>query len=280
MEIYLANEQITYFVPRFTTEIAQDRVEQKKISLIAGTVGSLLSRPKADEINLISFEYRYDPYWKICAAAKTRFDRKRIFMVPVSGPDVQSVTLFGQETAVEQKNRDSALKLEGVEHCFVETRAAREFNALTGQIIDLTKYQSYPRTQVDDISRFNPEGAQVITPQLNASAVVRQVLSEVVKPAENAHVIHEERVDIETIELNFFPVYALEYEWTGKGKKGVIEFDALTGEITTGKKLTNQVKGAINRDLLFDLTADAAGILVPGGSIAVKLVKAVVDRNK
>jgi hypothetical protein len=30
---------------------------------------------------------------------------------------------------------------------------------------------------------------------------------------------------------------------------------------------------------LFDISADAAGMLLPGGSIAIKLVKAVVDRT-
>ena len=109
---------------------------------------------------------------------------------------------------------------------------------------------------------------------------MRQVLGEVIRPAQNAQVIHEERVDVETIELNFVPVYALEYEWVSKGKRSVIEFDAVTGEICTGKKLETSGKGMISRDLLFDLTADAAGILVPGGSIAIKLVKAVVDRKK
>ena len=39
-------------------------------------------------------------------------------------------------------------------------------------------------------------------------------------------------------------------------------------------------KGILTRDLFFDVTADAVGMLVPGGSIAVKLVKAVVDRGK
>ena len=32
-------------------------------------------------------------------------------------------------------------------------------------------------------------------------------------------------------------------------------------------------------DLLFDVTADAVGLIVPGGSIAVKLVKAMTDRK-
>jgi hypothetical protein len=36
----------------------------------------------------------------------------------------------------------------------------------------------------------------------------------------------------------------------------------------------------LTRDLIFDVTADAAGLIIPGGSIAVKLVKAVVDRKK
>jgi hypothetical protein len=61
----------------------------------------------------------------------------------------------------------------------------------------------------------------------------------------------------------------------------VVEFDALLGEMHSGgKKWSDQIKGIISRDLFFDVTADAVGMLVPGGSIAVKLVKAVVDRKK
>ena len=44
--------------------------------------------------------------------------------------------------------------------------------------------------------------------------------------------------------------------------------------------MNNQIKGMLTRDLIFDETADAAGLIVPGGSIAVKLVKAAIDRGK
>lgn len=55
----------------------------------------------------------------------------------------------------------------------------------------------------------------------------------------------------------------------------------MTGEIRAGgKKWAEQFKGMVSRDLIFDVTADAVGMIVPGGSIAVKLVKAVVDRGK
>lgn len=58
-------------------------------------------------------------------------------------------------------------------------------------------------------------------------------------------------------------------------------FDGLTGEVHSGgKKMNDQIKSMLTRDLIFDGTADAVGLIVPGGSIAVKLVKAVVDRKK
>jgi len=96
-----------------------------------------------------------------------------------------------------------------------------------------------------------------------------------------AQKIHEERVNVETLDINFRPVYAFEYEWATKGKRVVLEFDGLTGEVHSGgKKQAGQIKGMLTRDLIFDVTADAAGLIVPGGSIAVKLVKAAMDRGK
>ena len=41
---------------------------------------------------------------------------------------------------------------------------------------------------------------------------------------------------MEALDLYFRPVYAFEYEWTAKGKRVVLEFDALTGEAHSGGK--------------------------------------------
>jgi hypothetical protein len=35
----------------------------------------------------------------------------------------------------------------------------------------------------------------------------------------------------------------------------------------------------VSRDALFDIGADTVGLLVPGGSIAVKLARVALDRN-
>ncbi len=282
MEIYLPTEHAYTLIPQFDLGIAHDRIEQKKMNLVAGMVGALLSRPKPEELQLITTENRLEPFWLVAASSKTLYDRTAAYTVTTGSKEVKSVTLLGQElTVVPQPKGDPAFKLSAVEHCTQELRTQQTFDGVTGIKVDFQKYANFTRTEISDVSTFNPEGILLIPPQVRATAVVRQVTTEIVRPVKNAQAVHEERVDIETVDLNFRPVYAFEYEWAAKGRKVIIEFDALTGEIHTGgKKLQDQIKGILTRDFLFDVTADAIGTIVPGGSIAVKLVKAVVDRNK
>ncbi|HSB00328.1 MAG TPA: hypothetical protein VLE49_06745, partial [Anaerolineales bacterium] len=276
-EITLAEEHAYYFVPQISLEVAQDRVEKKKTGLIAGAVGTLISRPNPAEMPLVSVENRLEPYWVVTVSTHTAYDRQAAYAIPIKGEEVREVTLLGQKLTVSK----GALSLNGTEHCVEERRTTRFFDGLSGQKADLSRYQSFAKTEVSDLANFAPQGILVVPPEMRATAVVRQMLGEVIQPVSKAQVIHEERVDVETIELNFRPVYALEYEWTSKGKRVVIEFDALLGDIRSGgKKWSDQIKGILTRDLFFDVTADAIGMIVPGGSIAVKLVKAVVDRGK
>ena len=282
MDIYLATEHAYHFIPQFSVDVARDRVELKKMSLIAGTLGSLFSRSKPEELQLVTVENRVEPFWLLEASSRTLYDRSRTYTVPASGAEVKSVTIVGQDfPTVHQPKSGPAFILTGVEHCLQELQTRQTFDGITGNKVDLLKYTSAAKTEIADISTFAPEGVLVVPPQVKANAVVRQVTAEVVQPVQNVQAIHEERVDIETIDLNFRPIYAFEYEWTTKKKKVVIEFDPLTGEMHTGgKRWSDQIKGLLTRDLLFDVTADAFGTIVPGGSIAVKLVKAVVDRKK
>jgi hypothetical protein len=282
MDISLAQEQAFNFIPKFTPEVAQDRVEQKKITLVAGTVGSLLSRPKPGDILCVSMENRLQPFWLVRISALTRYDRNNTYTIATSGPEVKVITFLGQEvTPVTAAKGPPVFTLNAVEHCIDEHHVSRTFDGLSGGMVDLAKYLAFPKNEIADIEHFNSEGSLVIPPQVRASVMVRQVMTEMIKPVQSAYIIHEERVDVEAIELNFRPIYALEYAWAAKGKHSVIEFDGLTGEITgDGKKLGNQIKGMVTRDLLFDVTADALGIIVPGGSIAVKLVKAAIDKTR
>lgn len=281
MDISLAEEHAYYFVPQISLDDAREKIEKKKAALVAGTFGNLISRPKPEEIQIVSVENRLEPYWMVRATSHTAYDRQQVYTIPIKGEEVKEVTVLGQKLRLNTKGGPS-FTLNGTEHCVEENQLTRFFNGLSGQKADMERYESLTKTEITDLDHFAPEGTLVVPPQMKASAIIRLVLGEIIQPITKAQVIHEERVDIQTIELNFRPVYAFEYEWASKGKRVIIEFDALLGDSRSGgKKWADQIKGIVTYDLFFDVTADAVGIFVPGGGIAVKLVKAVVvDRGK
>ncbi len=280
MDISLAEERAFQITPQVPLEVAKVRVDDKRTSLVAGTVGALLSRPKAEDIQLVSTEARLEPFWLVTISGRTRYDRNRSFAISVSGPEVQQITVLEHQVKVDRPAKGAPqVNLNAVEHCLDERRVSATFDGLTGNRFDYSRYLTYPSLEITNLESFVPEGFFVVVPQARATAVTRQVMAEVVQPVQ-AQVIHEERVDVEAIDLYFRPMYAFEYAWVAKGKQVVVEYDGLTGDVRSGgRKLQDQIKGMVTRDLLFDVTADAVGMIVPGGSIAVKLVKAVVDRK-
>jgi hypothetical protein len=280
MDIYLAAERAFHLIPQITLEVARDRLEQKKTSLVSGTIGALISRPKPEDIQLVSCENRLEAFWLINVLLRTVYERNNSFSIPVSGKEVHHVTTLGQDLPVNTNAKGvSTFTISGVEHCVEEDHWNFTFDG-NGTKLDLTKFLSFAKTEITDLGNFAPTGVLAIPPVAHATTVIRAMLSEIIKPIQ-AQVIHEERVNVEGLDINFRPVYAFEYEWVTKAKRVVLEFDGLTGDVRSGgKKQNGQVMGMITRDLIFDVTADAAGLIVPGGSIAVKLVKAVVDRRK
>ncbi len=282
MDIYLADEHAYQLLPLINLDVARDRIDKKKMSLVAGTVGAILSQPKPDEIKLIAIENRLEPFWFIGASTRAEYDRTATYVVQVTSPEVLSVTLLDQTlTPTPAAKGPATLNLSVLEHCAHAFRSQQTFDAVTGTKADFMRFIKADRQDIADVTTFAPPGILVVPPQIRATAVVRQVTADVLQPVQNAHAIHSERVDIENIDLIFRPVYALEYEWAAKNKKVVVEFDAIGGEMRGGgKRAGDGIKHILTRDVLFDVTADAIGMIVPGGNIAVKLVKAVVDRGK
>lgn len=282
MEIHLAPEHAYHLISPVSVDIARDRVEHKKMSLVGGVLGSLLTRSKPEDLQLVGVENRLEPFWLVDAASRTTYDRSATYIVPATGSDVTGVTVLGQElSTAPQAKGTPAFKLPAVEHCIQESRRRQTFEAITGAEADLAKHAASAMNEIPDLASFAPDGLLVVPPQVRASAIARRVTADLVKPIPGAQVIHDEQVDINTLDLYFRPVSVFEYEWAAKNKKVLIEYDPLLDEMHTGgKKFTDQFKSILTRDLLFDVTADAFGTIVPGGGIAVKLVKAVVDRRR
>jgi hypothetical protein len=145
-------------------------------------------------------------------------------------------------------------------------------------VVDADAVLAAPHREVADPATLSSDDTVVVPPEQRASFVVRQLLAEMMKPVQ-ADTILEESLTLDTTDLVYRPIWAFEFHWRPKEKRGVVEIDAVTGAVRAGGSLLPQLGRVISRDALFDIGADTVGLLVPGGSIAVKVARAALDKS-
>lgn len=277
MEITVADQRVLLFPEQFTEEEAKQKAWEKKVDAFDAfsKVASFLNRPKEDDFELIYQEYRLQPFWHVIAKAKYVYDRNASYQVSTKGAEVRRITL--QDRDYEVSNGHFHLSL--VEHCTQEEQDEVFIDGVTGKNRpELAKYLSLsPKDITKNIEKQIPKAAIVVPPQARVSAIMRDSLSKMIKGIQ-ADKILEETVEVPCVDLYYRPVFAFQYRWKSKGKEAIVEIDALSGAMTTGNRTFNEYLGKVlDTNFLFDVGADAAGILIPGGSIAVKVAKRYID---
>ncbi len=275
MEIQLAEQRIFALTEKITVEQARLRAMDRRTGLFSTGMNVLLQRIKPEEVELLAMQKRWEPFWNVICTTRLVYDRTHKFNVPVTGPEVQSVTL----QAVDYPAVNRAITFTAVEHCREEFHQQVSYDGATGTVQELGNLLTGSRIEVTDLADFAAQDKTiVVSPEIRASFVMRQALQTMLKPVQ-ADVIFEEAVNVEAIDLYYRPIFAYEFRWKTRDKTAVAEIDGLTGEMRNAKSLRQQMNIPISRDALFDIGADTVGMLVPGGNIAVKLVKVAIDYN-
>lgn len=280
MEIELGTPRIVRLEARLPQEELLRRAEEKRTAALGSGIGGLLQRPRAEEVELGTVQHRLDPLWHLAVSARSVYDRRRTYAVPVSAGDVRSVTLAAARVDIIPAAKGPAtFPLEVLEHCVDEAREEIVVDGIGGAAVpDGLRLVSGPRTEVADTGELGGDEILVTSPEERASALVRQLLARLIRPLQ-ADAILEEAIVVETLELCYRPVVAFEFRHAAKGRTGVVEADAITGEVRTATSLRAALGRRITKEFLFDVGAETAGLLVPGGGIAVKVARVVLDRG-
>ena len=262
-----------------TLEEIQQRAMDKRTQAFGGGLGSLLQRPKTEEIVLINKQRRLEPFWHVAGRAVYVYDRNRDYTIPASAADVDAITIHDNRYESDAGG-SKAFRVPVKEHCRAEFVAESFTDGMTGAPVpDAAALMAGPRSEVGDPATLSADGTIALPPEHRSSYVVRQLMTEIMKPVQADQML-EENIMLETTDLLYRPIWAFEFDWQGKGKTGVVEVDSVTGGTKQGKALLGTMRQMLSRDLLFDITADTVGVFVPGGSIAVKLAKAAIDTQR
>jgi len=280
VEIQLAPERLFVLEDRLSSSEAEARAQEKRATAFGSGIGSLLQRPKTEDIVLVASERRLEPFWHVAARATYDYERRRDYNVPPSAPEVHAITVDGVRYELSTASGARGFRMIALEHCHDEFRHDVFVDGTNGEsVADGDSMIDNPKVEVGDPATLSNDGTIVVPPEQRASFVVRKALSEVMKPVQADRIL-EESIALEVTDLFYRPVRAYEFMWQGRDKSGVIEIDTITGQFRQGKALVHQIRGILSRDLLFDVGADTVGLFVPGGSIAVKLAKAAIDAKK
>ncbi|MGN6729814.1 MAG: hypothetical protein ACTHJG_08280 [Rhodanobacteraceae bacterium] len=259
-------EKICVFDDVYNDVSARAQAEHEK----AGAFGMLArmklwDRPKDTDITLAKSEKRYEPFWLANAARRTVYKRKTTYKLRIEHADAVAVELLGQKLDVDARRE---LQLPALEHCERVTALSEYFDGLHRPASEklLADFAgNYTLREVTDSSE-----PHFIAPTITAASILQQVKSRLSAPVE-ADQIDSDEIDLRALNLLYRPVYAFQFAW--KDKLGVIEIDGLSGRVNKeGSMLGNAVRKLGSRDALFDLGADFAGMVLPGGTIMVKLI--------
>ena len=280
MDIHLADQKIFVLEESLSVEELRQKAMDRRSSAFVSGLGSLLSRPKPDDIVLLTTQRRLEPFWHVACRARFVYDRSHDYFVPASGPEVKAVTVNGTDYAVNETAKPRSYTISTVEHCKEETFVEEYTDGVSGvRVGDGASIVGKAKHEVSELTGLDSDETIVVPPEQRASYVVREALAKLMRPVQ-ADSMEEESFTLEHTDIYYRPVRAFEFHWKPKDKKGIVEIDCVTGETRQGKSLITDFSKMVTRDSLFDIGADTISMLVPGGGIAVKVAKIAMDQNK
>lgn len=265
MDVQIAEERILVLTDHFGPHEAEGRAWPKRMEAF-GTMAKMagfLARPKDEEFEVVYREKRLQPFWRIASHATCVYERGREYQIALA-PEVQTVEIDGQARPIAAHK----ITLHGHESCREETRRQVLVDGLTGEENPrLGAYLDFTAAPADaeHLAALTADKIVVVPPQVRASGLVRDAVAKAIGIIEADKVL-EETVRLEAVDLYYRPVYAFRYRRAGK--EAVVEFDALTGEVTTAGSTFEQHLGKVlEPKFLLDIGAEAANVFIPGATV-------------
>jgi hypothetical protein len=121
VEITLAPERLFLLEERLTIDEITQRAMDKRTSAL----GSLLSKPKPEEVTLVNKQRRLEPFWHVAGHAIYVYERQRDYSVPAASADVEALTILGTRYEGQAAAGSRAFRVPALEHLPMAPRSSR-----------------------------------------------------------------------------------------------------------------------------------------------------------
>ncbi len=228
---------------------------------------------KVTRIELTHKEKKYYPFWHINAESFMEYLRANSYSFPVE-PQVRTVKIAGN---VFEVSKDSPVcNIEGEDYC-VENYTKEEIRDATEAAMKekkLTQYLKFETKTIKQTEELMGRNVVVFPASVRGAYIIREMMKDLLKPV-HADKILTEKIEVTEMCLYFRPAYAFEFTKRPSGKTGVLEVDAITGEMYRSNVVKSELREMIPEDTLFELGAEVASMVIPGVSTAAVIGKQI-----
>ena len=273
LKLDVKKQNIQVFLDIYDEEKSKELAEENKKKAF----GMLSVFDKAENITLTHSEKRYEPLWHIIGESYIEYLRANRYGFSVE-PQVRSVKIAGKSFDIAGEKPYCSLEAE--DHC-VETYTKKLItDAVEGKVRgkELLKYIEFKTKEIKQTEDLMGKNNIVIPAKIRAAYLIRGFLKELIKPVQADKILHE-TVEIKKVVLYFRPIYAFEFTNTKNNKTGVLEVDALTGEMAKGKVYKTELGELIPEGALFDLGAELASYVIPGAGLGAEIGKIIKKKR-
>ncbi len=269
--------KIFVFDDVYPLSAATEQASKKKLNAF-GLAAKLnpFKRPKDETVLLTKHVQRYEPFWHVSTNRAVDFSREINYPVEIGNSYATKVVVNGNEFPIAEKNGKRSINISAVEYCHrkidyqdnIDGLGRESKKGVLENFLRKYKFQEHESIQLEE----------AIPLKVSVATLLQRINQTLSAEAINAHEIQQDFIAIEKAHLYYRPVFAFEFAWTTEDKVGVIEVDGLTGEvIENGQWFKDKMETILTREMLFEASAEIAGVIVPGGGLAVKVVERMTN---
>lgn len=230
---------------------------------------------KEDSIALNHSEKRYEPFWNVAGKSIFEYKRKTEYSF-YTKPEVKQVKINNKSYKVD----GGKCSFVGEDHCFEEH--VREFfvDASSGiEKKELARYLDFKSRKIAETEELMKGDTVVMPVKIKVSSIIRNLIKELIKPIE-ADKILDERLELTKVSLYFRPIWAFEFIDKRNNNIGVLDVDALTGEVKKGNIYKRSFKEIFSEKDLFEIGAEFVADIIPGTRSAMMIAKKIKEARK
>ena len=269
--------KIFVFDDVYPLSAATEQASKKKLNAF-GLAAKLnpFKRPKDETVLLTKHVQRYEPFWHVSTNRAVDFSREINYPVEIGNSYATKVVVNGNEFPIAEKNGKRSINISAVEYCHrkidyqdnIDGLGRESKKGVLENFLRKYKFKEHESIQLEE----------AIPLKVSVATLLQKINQTLSSEAINAHEIQQDFIAIEKAHLYYRPVFAFEFAWTTEDKVGVIEVDGLTGEvIENGQWFKDKMETILTREMLFEASAEIAGVIVPGGGLAVKVVERMTN---